>query len=302
MTWRRWMTGVFFVLSALFSATAFGQGAEDDLSSNRMSLDAPWGISYFGATSAAATQFERGGNAVDVYNYLSFSRSVGRDQRVSVRPSWNMNSAGTNSYGDELKSGINLNDVQLNYSNYDLGEIMDVPVGGALKVYFPTSKYSQNSRMIVRTAADLFFEFYDFRRWTVSYAFKPGYTWNNETAYVDQYMARWPDGAYKSNPIKGTKSWTLDQYLNVDWRYNSRYRVGGSVGFNEDWYNASIRENIAATHKTYFLSRLSAEWRPRRGYSFSASYSTSTRAGGGKFSYGRPEDATLGLSTSIYLN
>lgn len=295
----RWM--ILFFLS-LAPAFAWAQGAEDDLSSNRMSLDNVWGVSYFAATNWTTPQFEGTRNAVDVYNYLSFSRSLGRDQRLAIRPSWNMNSAGVNKYGDSLQAGSRLNDLQINYSNYDFGEIMDIPVSGALKVYLPTSRYSQDARMIARTAGDLFFEFYDFRRVTLSYAFKPGYTWNNESAYFDKNAPRYPDGAFKTSPIKATRAWTLDQYMNLDWRPTSKYKFGASVGVNEDWTNSSIKESIPASHTTFLTGGLSAEWRPRRGMSFSTSYSTRTWAGGGKFNFGRPQDSQVGLSTSIYLN
>lgn len=298
------LTALSFVLAP---ASSFGQagvsvedraGGESRFSGgfNR------WSYSYFGATSMGQRQLEdTDGASIDVYNYIGINYRTSPSTRFAVRPSFNLVSGGSNKYGDILVAGGRMGDTTLVYSNYDGFTVFGQRFSGSFKYVLPTSEYAQQIRQVGRVKVDLYTDLFYAGPWRMTYAFKPEYYIMSETVIIDPYAKKFEDGSFQRDPRKGTKLFNLDHGVSIDYRVRRAIEVRTYLGFSEDWYNGSVKEQIEPGHMTYFASSIGLDWRPRRGLTFGTSFSNSMRVKSGPVTHGRPEDNTLGFTMNASL-
>lgn len=253
------------VITLLFSAQVFGQ---EDLE-RRMALDSDglksaWNYSFFSIASTTASQIDAGGSNLESYNYIAGNYRLSDSTRLSLRVPFLFNTAGFNRFGDSVKQDAQLADVFISYITYDLGYIGPIDFSGNFRLYLPTSENSQNSRMIAMVRMDLYSEMIVGRFSTIQYVFKPRYYIQSQKAYFDPNTATFPDGAYRTSPIRATKQAELEHYVEYIGDINKYLSVKPAIGFEDNWYYGSGEEGIEARRTTNAKLQLALEIRPSR--------------------------------------
>lgn len=264
-----------------------------------------WATSFFSFASATTQQISKGSASVSSYNYLSLNRRLSEDTKFSLRVPFYYNTAGFNKYGDFDKQDVSLSDVHLVYSMYDLGYIGAIDISGNLKLYLPTSDYSQTQRTIAKIRPEMFFEWAFGRFSSLTYVVKPDYYIQSQTAYFDKTTRTRDDGSYVTDPRHTTKIASVEHYLELDADMGRYWSVKPSIGFTEDWYNKSAAENLPGAHLTYARTDLGFEIRPARWINFTVGIENKAPLNrnkyGDKVALFRPKDNTVFLMTNAYL-
>lgn len=262
----------------LFSFQSFGQ---EDLE-RRMALDSgglrsAWTYSFFSIASTTASQIDAGGSNLESYNYIAGNYRLTDDTRFSIRVPVLFNTAGFNRFGDNVKQEAQISDVFISYIMYDMGYIGPVDFSGNVRLYFPTSEYSQNTRMTAMVRADIYSEMIVGRFSTIQYVFKPRYYIQSQKAFFDPNTATFPDGAYRSSPIRATKQAEIEHYVEYIGDINKYFSIKPAIGFEDSWYYGSGEEGIEARRVTSANLQLSLEMRPSRGLRFTLGVSNRPR-------------------------
>lgn len=264
-----------------------------------------WSTSFFSFASTMTSQIDQGAAAVDSYNYLSLNRRLTQDTKFSLRVPFYYNTAGFNKYGDYEKQDVSMADVHLVYSMYDLGYIGDVDISGNLKLFLPTSEFSQDQKMIAKLRTEVFFEWAFGRFSSLTYVVKPDYYFQSQTAYFNKTMPRRTDGSWVSDPRSTTKIASLEHYIELDADVNRYLSIRPSIGFAEDWYYGSDAENLQGRHMTYARSGLGVEIRPARWINFTVGIENYAPLNRNKYgdpvALFRPKDNSVYLMTNAYL-
>lgn len=294
------LVALFFGASAFAQTNASAMSFEDSISTGPK----VWSGSLFSIASVTSNQLDRGASSVGSYDYISFNRRLDPDSKVSIRVAFLYNTAGFNKYGDNEKQDMSLQDLHFVYSHYDVGTIGDIEVAGNLKLYVPTSQSSQRSKMITRFHPEAYF-FLPIGRFSgLTYAFKPDYYVQSQTAYYDDTTPTRPDGSFVTDPRHTTKMGSLEHYLQLDLDISKRFGFQVKAGTDEDWYYGSDAENLAGGHVTYAKLSAGFEIRVMRGLNFLlfvenkpmlATYKKENVA------FFRPQDNSVVLMTNAYL-
>lgn len=266
-----------------------------------------WSVTFF--SIASASNMKPGKEAtdtrsVDSYNYLSLNYKVDSTSKASLRIPFNFNTAGQNEYGDKVTSDFALSDIHFVYSNYDLGYIGDIDLSGKVKLYLPTSRVSQNQKLITKIRFEGYADLALSRSWSVAYIAKPDIYWQSQTASINDSIPVTEDGFYVTDPTNTNKQFGLEHYLQFQWDLNSMFSFTTKTGFNESWYHGSAVEGIDASHTTALRLGLSFWIRPVRGISFTLGVSNDTYLNsyrGKDIAFVEPQNTQYSLMTNAYV-
>lgn len=265
-----------FVVSPTFAAILDGDDFAVATSAGRLN---DWNMSFFSIASMANMKPGKTATdtrAVDSYNYLSLNYKLDSTSKASMRLPFNFNSQGQDEYGSEVTSDFALNDIHFVYSNYDLGYIGDVDLSGKVKWYLPTSRTSQNQKMISKIRFEGYADYLITRSVLVAYIAKPDIYLQSQTASLNPDVPQYDDGAYVRDPRSTTKQFGLEHFVQFQWDINSMFSLTTKTGFNESWYHTSNVEELEGSHVTALRLGLSLWIRPMRGLSFTLGMSNDT--------------------------
>lgn len=291
------------------SPFAYSQEREESLvMSAGDSFRRKWNATLFSIASVSNMSFGKketsDTRSVDSYNYIGFNHKIDADTKFSVRIPFVYNTAGSNAYGDQVPSVMDLQDVHFAYSKYDLGYIGDIDIAGNVKVYLPTSAYSQNSKMVARLRMEAYFDYSIGRFSFLTYAVKPDIFWQRQTASFNPDTPQFDDGGYKKDPRSTNKQYSFEHYLEAVIDINRYFSIKPKAGFDEDWYYSSDVEQLEGNHVTKVKAGIGLEMRPMRGLTFTLGIQNQTTLGsfkGKDVAWGQPENTQYSLMTNAFL-
>lgn len=299
------------VLAIALSSLSFSVQAQEREESMVMSAgDAfrrNWNVTLFSIASVENMTYNRKATdtrSIESYNYFGFNYRIDSDSRFSVRIPFLYNTAGQNSYADEMPSKVDLQDVHFAYSKYDLGYIGDIDLSGNIKIYMPTSEYAQNSKMITKIRLEAYFEYAIGRFSSITWAVKPDIFWQRQTAFADPDTPRFDDGEFRRDPRSTTKQYGLEHYLEAVIDVNKYISIKPRVGFVESWYYSSDVEDLEGRHVTRLRSGIGIGIRPMRGLNFTLgiqNQSTLAAYRGKDVTFWEPENTQYSLMTNAYV-
>lgn len=259
-----------------------------------------WGVSFFSIGSLSQRQVETGGSSYGFNGYLGLNYKISKTQRFSIRPVFNVNSAGLDKKGNKIEQGSSLGDAHLVYSDYEIASMGPVGVSTSFKLYLPTSEFSQSIHMIAKFRPETFIS-YNFGKFSsITWVIKPDFFIQSQTTFEDQKAPLRKDGTY---PRKTTQFAALEHYLEFNAEVNKYFAVKPSAGFKEDWYNAGGASFLESSHNTSAKLALGFDIRPTRGLSFTLIAENLVKLNDRKdeVTYFRPEDNSLVLLTNASL-
>lgn len=201
---------------------------------------------HFAFTSANMVQANEGASRLESYNYLAFDYKFTKTKKISIRPVYQVGTAGTN-YRDDYQAGdFKLGDAFINIVDYDFLDLpYDVEVKAGWRIYAPTSKDSQARGMITRIRP----EFEITRRLTRDLEFvallEPDYYVQGRTSYLNE-----------RGYANGNRKYGYESKAGLRYRFN-RW-VGAAAGFGHDqmWHYTSEANGL---NETFTLENITAE-------------------------------------------
>lgn len=227
---------------------------------------------YFSFNSFAFTSYRGVQNSngnIDSVNYVSLNYKLNRYERVSIRPTFSASSSGVSYRGERTEkttSKTNLSDLQLVYSNRELGTIGDIDTSLSLKLYLPTSEFSQKTELIAKIRPETYFDYTINPSMSLSYLLKPDFYIQAHNYYIDETTSKNKDGSYKYDPRKVTRKFALEHGLGLYNNINRKFGYSPYFAFIEEWSNS--QEDLGERHSTDFKSGVSMDWRVMRQLSF----------------------------------
>jgi hypothetical protein len=289
-------------------SAVFAQEREENMvMSATDSLRQKWNVTLFSIASVNNMSYGKQATSTrsfDSYNYFGFNNKIDADTKFSVRIPFIYSSPGQNSYAENTPSRLDIQDVHFAFSKYDLGYIGDVDISGNVKLYLPTSEYSQNSKLVAKLRFEAYFEYAIGRFSSINYVIKPDFYWQRQTAFLNTDTPQFNDGAFVRDPRSTTKQYSFQHYLESVIDVNRYYSVKPRLGFDEDWYYSSDIEQLEGNHVTRFVAGLGLEMRPMRGLTFTLGVQNQTTLGsykGKDVVLGAPENTQYSLMTNAFL-
>lgn len=293
------------LLALCFGSSVHAQEREESMvMSASDSFRKKWNMTFFSIASVSNMSFGKKNTAArsfGSYNYLGLNHRLNQDEKVSLRVPFLFNSSGQNEYADHVQQEVKLHDVHVAYSMYDLGYIGDVDISGNVKLYLPTSQFSQNQEMIAKLRLEAYFEYAIGRFSSITWAVKPDIFWQSRTAYLNEDTPVWEDGEFKKDPRSTNKRYSLEHFVEVVVDINRYFALKPKVGFDEDWYYSSEAEKLEGGHVTKLKAGLGLEIRPVRGLTFTVGMQNSTTLNsyrGKDVAYFQPENTEYSLMTN----
>lgn len=241
----------------------------------------------------------------DSYEYLSVNYKLNTDSKASLRLPFLMSTAGMNEYGDQKPGKIALSDIHFAYSNYDLGYIGDIDLAGNIKLFLPTSAYSQAAKTIAKLRFEGFFEWKLGRYSSLEYAVKPDIFFQSQTAFFNaEDIPQYEDGTFMRDPRSTNKQFSLEHYLQLNMSLNKYLTLTPKIGFDEDWYYASAAEQLEGGHVTKCRVGLGLLIRPLRRVNFTLGVQNDTPLGsnrGNDIAFFQPENTQYSLMTNAFV-
>jgi len=257
----------------------------------------PWGVSFFSIGSLTQKQVENGGSSYGINGYLALNYKLSKTKRFSVRPVFNMNTAGLDKRGSKIESGSSLGDAHLVYSDYELASSGPIGVSSSFKLYLPTSEFSQNVNLIAKFRPETFISYALEYPFTLTWVIKPDFFIQSQTTFEDKNSPIRKDGTYTR---RTTQLAALEHYLEFATEINKYFTVKPAMGFKEDWYNSGGASFLEASHNTNAKIALAMDFRPLKNLSFTMSAENIVKLNDRRdqVSYFRPEDNSLVLMTN----
>lgn len=209
-----------------------------------------FGASYFSFTGADVEAAENGFPTLSVYNYVSANYKFSKDQKISIRPVFQFETPGYDSYGIQKKADTYLGDLHLSYSNYSIALLPgDWELSGQAKLYFPTSESAQEKKILTYVKGELISEKLLRHGWIVQYTVKPGYWFHSQRSYRDVNEYERKDGStVKEISSKANKWGELEHYVGIGKYINSIFTPKFELGFNHEWsYTSEFAERSYAS-------------------------------------------------------
>lgn len=299
---------VFTLALSCFAPFVQAQEREESMvMSAGESMRRNWNVTLFSIASLSNMSYGKTADStrsVDSYNYFGFNYKIDSDTKFSVRIPFVYNTAGQNEYADQVSSVLDLQDVHFAYSKYDLGYIGDVDISGNVKLYMPTSEYSQNSKLVTKLRFEAYFEYSIGRFSSITYGVKPDIYWQRQTAYYDPNTPQWENGTFKKDPRGTTKQYSFEHFVEGVIDINRYFSVKPKAGFDEDWYYSSDAEQLEGNHVTKVRAGLGLEMRVMRGLTFTAGVQNTTSLGsykGKDVTWMQPENTEYTLMTNAFV-
>lgn len=256
-------------------------------------------VSLYSFGSVGIPAQEKGNASLFFYNYIAFNYRISKNQRLSFRPTFNYVSGGTNKYGDQIREEVIPDDFHIVYSDYDLGELAGLEVGGSIRIYLPTGRNSQAQRQIAKTRGELYFS-RDVRQYSkIGYVVKADLLFHNERAYRNNDVITDNRGQYTNYPIQANKYAALEHFVEYTGDISKNLTFEPQAGFKEDWRYESSIEGIDDYHSTSFNTSAGFRVKFGRAFDMKLALENQTRMDSSPIAYGRPENNSWLFESNI---
>lgn len=216
-----------------------------------------------------------------------------------------MSTEGINEYGDAKPAKISLSDIHFVYSNYDLGYIGDMDLSGNVKLFLPTSAYSQAAKTIVKLRFEGFITWKYARYSSLQYVCKPDIYFQSQTAYFNaEDIPQFEDGTFMRDPRSTNKQFSLEHFIELNFDLNKYFTVLTKMGFNEDWYYASQAEQLEGGHVTKYRAGLGLFINAFKKANFTLGVQNDTVLGsnhGNDIAFFQPENTQYSLMSNVFI-
>lgn len=290
---------------------AFAQEREESMvMSVGDSFRKKWNVTFFSIASSSnmttGTKARNSGvenSAITSYNYFGVNYRIDSDRKVSLRLPFYLELAGTDKYGDKQENDMSLGDIHIAYSMYDLGYIGPVDISGNVKVYLPTSKYTESTGNVARFRGEVYFEYAIGRFSSIQYGMKPDIFWQSRTASYNTEMPLRDDGFFVSDPRSTNKQYSFEHFVELVADVNKYIALKPRVGFDEDWYYSSSAEELEGSHVTKFRAGFGIEVRPVRGITFTLGIQNETNLTphSGDVAFFMPQNTQYSIMTNAFV-
>lgn len=262
-----------------------------------------WGVSYFSIGGLTQDQIEKGTGSFSAYNYIALNYKFSKTRRFSVRPVFYFNTAGVNKYNETVGTSTSMGDLHLVYSDYEIASFSDVEVSTSFKLYLPTSDYTQMTGNVAKFRPETYITKKVGSFSSVSYVLKPDLYIQGHNSFVDETTPRKADGSYRFNPNKTTQMASLEHYVEFNASMSQNFSIKPSVGFVDDWYNASPSEKMNGSHNTSAKLALAFDFRVARKLTFTLGLENKPKIINRRdeLAFFRPEDNSAFLMTNASL-
>lgn len=285
------------ILSLVLIASTLTHAQESASGSNVLPVEATtgapsvWGVSFYSLGSVSQQQIERSGPSYFTYNYLALNYKLSKTKRFSLRPVFQVTSAGKDRNGRSTASSAVLGDAHVVYADYEIATIGTANVSTSFKFYLPTSEGAKTSKMILKFRPETFITWEVGRYDNVTYGLKPDLFVQSQQSFADDR------GRLRATPFAA-----LEHYLEYGASLNKTFTLKPSVGFIENWMNPDPR-GFAPSHRTEAKIALGLDIRPMKGLSFllSAENRVLLTNRRGEVAFFRPEDNGVVFITSASL-
>lgn len=227
-----------------------------------------WKVSFFQLASVEASRLDdQSTPSLFMYNFLSFNYKIDNDSRIAVRPVFTISSPGTDKYDEELNRWkTNLGDAYVSYSRFNLPEIGPFGTRTNIRLYVPTSEFSQNNGMITQIHPEYYLETSLGRNWGVEIQFKGDYFVNSKRAYSFKTES--------GNVIQTTnKEVELESIVEARYRINRLFAFKPRILWHDEWYLSSPSNNRASRHTQEFSYGAGIEFRGSENFNTTLQFS-----------------------------
>lgn len=233
-----------FAGSVLLSFTVSAQETSLTGNFNESSGRSKFNASYFSFSSAKVVAAENGFPSIFSYNYVGLNYKFAKDQKVSLRPTFEFETAGHDDRGGKKEGSASLGDLHLSYSNYSLGLLPgEWELSGQMKIYAPTSERSQEKKIYTYLKGELISEKVLRHGWKAQYTVKPAYWFHSQRSYRYIHEKQRPDGSTTREVRVSANKWgELEHYASIGKYVNSVITPKLDLGFNHEWKYVS--ENV----------------------------------------------------------
>lgn len=199
-----------------------------------------WSYSFFSFLSAPyELPVKDRTSLVSSYNYVSFNYKIDYTRRVTIRPTFNMNTAGYDVIGREDKaSKIELGDLYLQYADYNFALLPgNIGVLAQFRIFLPTSESSRQQKTLAKLGGWFIFSHPFGDSWELNFHTKGYYYWQSQKSY---------DGG-KSYPSH-TKKYKWENYFELGKMFNETFGFSATFGLTMEEKNGSDLYNDEARH------------------------------------------------------
>lgn len=211
----------------------------------------PWGFSYFNWATQNVKDTAEGVGRFTSYNYVSVDYRLNFDSKLSLRPTFYINGAGNDFFGNHKESEVEMGDIYLQYYRYSMALLPgEIGLSGALRAYWPLSNTSREQTLISRVESKLLFVKPISYGVQLTYTFQPKYFIYKNKSYLKV------DGDYQG--VRTNKWGELLHYFELAERVGYNWGFAQSVGLKHQWYYSSATNNLDERSNEYTEVKLSA--------------------------------------------
>lgn len=227
-----------------------------------------WRVSFFQLASVEAGRLDdQSAASLFMYNFLSFNYKIDNDSRIAVRPVFTISSPGTDKYDEDLNRWKTaLGDAYISYSRFNLPDIGPFGTRTNLRLYVPTSEFSQNNGMITQVHPEFYMETSLGRHWGVEFQFKGDYYFNSKRAY--SFKTESGEVIQTTN-----KEVELESIIEARYRINRLFAFKPRILWHDEWYLSSPSNNRASRHNQEFSYGAGLEYRGSENFNTTLQFS-----------------------------
>lgn len=234
------------------------------------SMMSAWRVSFFQLASLETARLDDSEPVgMFFYNFLSFNYRLGHDARISVRPTFTLQSPGMNRNRMNPHWETRWDDWYVQLSKFNLFELGVFGTRGNFRVYGPTSERSRDNGMITRLRPEFYMET-SFRRGTgMEIGFRGDY-------YVQSQKTvtfRADDGSTRVSRLMEAE---LESYIEINQKINRKFFFRPRLTWFDEWRYGSPANNLQSTHTTRFAAAAGLDWRPTENFNMLIQYANQT--------------------------
>lgn len=231
-----------------------------------------WKVSFFQLASVEADRLDDDNTASWFFlNFFSFNYKIDEDSRFAIRPVFRLESPGRNSFDDEVSRwNFTWDDWYINYSRFNMFEIGPFGTRANLRLYAPTSEFSQDAGLITRIRPEFFMETSMGRNSGIEFQFRGDYFFNSKRATI----IKKPNGDQIRITNREAEFQTVIEYK---YRLNRKFWLKPRIGWFDEWNLSSPENGLSSRHTQDFQAAMGVEIRPNEQFNTTLQYGNQTR-------------------------
>lgn len=298
---RRSFQRVVLVLAFLCPVAGQGQGTsgENELST---SVSNPWGLSAFGLSVVDRNLIRSPVPSVFTYSYLSFSYRLSRDERLSLRPVFLIDSAGSNRFNGDVPFRASTGDFEVTYVDYRAAEFAGIRLITNYYFDFPTSESAQTKKYLGILKGWFMFEKPLDVNWTLTYHNRPKVWLHRQRSYEYETVRFDANGMAQTQTRKSLNQLAqLEHSLEISRYMNRAFTPFAEVGLVHEWFPDEPEISRDPSSRNYLSHSVGTWINVNRALRFRAFMQgqADLRPGGKPFGLFRDEDTNYVVMTFI---